>query len=176
MSKQLRKAQLVTELFKSPTATPTKTPRKMVEKSGEAFTRRRDSQSSTTSTATPKAHKKMDIFEYLDETMILSPINKTLVSQSSKTPQLKTKKQTKAAKAKHRKLLKSSKKKVLKSKMMPRTPAKEPPSQPPLKKGANNKGHGLFQLFADAGRVLAPVAAVVFAVVKSRSLATTAAA
>lgn len=123
---------------------------------------------------------------YLDESFLVSPMNKQqqLSNQNSRgqTLRLRTKKQTKAAKSKHRKQVKVKKtprkRTVGVAKMLPRTPAKEPVAQPPVKNASKGQGQtdqknrqGLMQFFADAGRVVAYAAPVLFALLKTRKIA-----
>ena len=170
VSKSLFKAAVATELFRSPTATPVKTPNQQRRSFADPE-------------STRQSARKMDFMEYLDDGVILSPTNKQLGQKNSVVLELRTKKQTKAAKAKRRKNVKASrtpKKKATSKKMLPRTPAREPKVQKPLQstsKGEtgtkqNAQKEAVMKFFAGAGRVVACLAPFLFAAVKSRKLAT----
>ncbi|QDZ20373.1 hypothetical protein HOP50_04g28900 [Chloropicon primus] len=160
-SKALTKSSLATELFKSPTATPVKTPK-------------REGAGGRRSKSTEKARKAIDFMEYLEEGMILSPKQKQVVFASNKVTELRTKKQTKSARRKSLKRSKFSgtpKKRATTSRlnMAPRTPAKEPKPQEPLKSSrkdqAENQPQGLLRLFA----IITPV--ITLALAGTRKLA-----
>jgi hypothetical protein len=122
---------------------------------------------------------------FLDDSYLpnASVSKKRLSGQSGgQTLRLRTKKQTKAAKSKARKQVKvkktPKKRTVGVAKMLPRTPAKEPAPQPPVKNASKRhsdqqqkKQGGLVQFLVGAGRAVAYAAPVLLALMKTRKVA-----